>query len=211
LVQIIIELMQLTRAADYAVRVMIHMASQPEGTVISKSMLAKVADAPESFLSKILQALARAGMIRARRGVEGGFYLLPPGAQASLLDVVESIDGPIALNLCLASADSCLRQSDCAATEVWRQAQSAMLAVLRKSMIAELVPSRRGGALVNVAPASAEGKRESGKPSTAGARPRKVTAKARSVAAPVAAARSIHKNIERENIERKNIVRKKKI
>ncbi len=205
--------MQLTRAADYAVRVMIHMASQPEGAVISKTVLAKAAEAPESFLSKILQALARAGMIRARRGVEGGFYLLPPGARASLLDVVESIDGPIALNLCLASDDACLRQSDCTVSEVWRQAQSAMLSVLRESKIAGLVASSsRRVALVNVAAAPAGGKRESGKPSPAG---RKSATKASPSAAP-AAARSIPKNIERKNVERKNvvsknIVRKKKI
>ena len=97
--------MQLTRAADYAVRVMIHLASQPEGSVVSKTVLAKAAEAPESFLSKILQTLARAGLIQARRGVVGGFLLLPRGAQASLLDVVESIDGPIALNVCLTSGN----------------------------------------------------------------------------------------------------------
>ena len=74
--------MQLTRAADYAVRVMIHLASQPEGAVVSKTVLAKASEAPESFLSKILQTLARAGLIQARRGVEGGFLLLPRGAQS---------------------------------------------------------------------------------------------------------------------------------
>ncbi len=71
--------MQLTRAADYAVRVMIHLASLPVGTVVSKTLLAKATEAPESFLSKILQMLARAGLIRAQRGVVGGFSLLPRG------------------------------------------------------------------------------------------------------------------------------------
>ncbi len=132
--------MQLTRAADYAVRVMIHLASQPEGTVVSKTVLAKATEAPESFLSKILQTLARAGLIQARRGVEGGFSLLPRGARASLLDVVESIDGPIAINVCVISETSCHRHADCAAHEVWLRAQSAMLSVLREAKIAEMVP-----------------------------------------------------------------------
>jgi Rrf2 family protein len=144
--------MQLTRAADYAVRVMIHLASQPEKTVISKALLAKETEAPESFLSKILQALARAGMIRARRGVVGGFSLLPRGAQASLLDVVESIDGPIAINVCLISDKSCNRYCGCAVHEVWRQAQAAMLSVLREAKIAQMVPaSGVQSALLNVA------------------------------------------------------------
>jgi len=131
--------MQLTRAADYAVRVVTHLAGVPEGTVVPKSILAKVSDAPESFLAKILQALTHAGLIEARRGAEGGFLLLERGAQASLLDVVESIDGPIALNVCLNAELSCHRASGCAAQQVWRRAQEAMLAVLREAKIARMV------------------------------------------------------------------------
>jgi len=135
--------MQLTRAADYAVRVMLHLAGQPEGVIISKTILANAADVPESFASKILQTLARAGLIQARRGVAGGFTLLPLGRQASLLDVVECIDGPIALNVCLTSGQSCDRHPECAAHRVWLQAQSAMLAVLREAKLAEMVPAER--------------------------------------------------------------------
>lgn len=133
-------LMQLTRAADYAVRVMIYLASQPEGTVVPKALLAKEAEAPESFLSKILQSLARAGLIQARRGVVGGFSLLPRGERASMLDVVETIDGPIALNICLVSDVSCHRHAECSAHQVWVRAQAAMLAVLREAKIAEMIP-----------------------------------------------------------------------
>ena len=128
--------MQLTRAADYAVRVMIHLASQPDATVVSKSLLAKAAEAPESFLSKILQSLARAGLVQARRGVEGGFSLLPSGAQASLLDVVEAIDGPIALNACLASY--CHRATGCPAHRVWLEAQAAMLSTTSWSIFSRV-------------------------------------------------------------------------
>jgi Rrf2 family protein len=154
--------MQLTRAADYAVRVMIHLASQPEDTVVSKTHLAKAAEAPESFLSKILQSLARAGLIQARRGVEGGFSLLSRGAGASLLDVVEAIDGPIALNLCLNSDVSCHRQPACAAHKVWVQAQSAMLSVLSGAKIAEMIPGRESGcALQNIAQTPGSSKQKS--------------------------------------------------
>ncbi len=131
--------MQLTRAADYAVRVIIHLASKPEGTVVPKAMLARAAEAPDSFLSKILQSLARAGLIKARRGVDGGFSLLPLGAQASLLDIVEVMDGPIALNVCVTSGQSCHRHAECAAHQVWLKAQEAMLSVLREARVSEMV------------------------------------------------------------------------
>lgn len=142
--------MQLTRAADYAVRVMIHLASQPAGAVVSKTLLAKATEAPESFLSKILQALARAGLIRARRGVVGGFSLLDRGTRASLLDVIEMIDGPIALNICVTSGNPCHRHAECAAHQVWLRAQSAMLSVLGEAKIADMVPAQAARALLNI-------------------------------------------------------------
>jgi Rrf2 family protein len=156
--------MQLTRAADYAVRVMTHLASVPVGTVVSKSVLAKASDAPESFLAKILQSLTRAGLIEARRGVEGGFLLLERGARASLLDVVESIDGPISLNICLNADVSCPRTNGCAAHQVWRRAQEAMLTVLREAKIAEMVDRQgRDGGLTQVSELACSGKREAGR------------------------------------------------
>jgi Rrf2 family protein len=153
--------MQLTRAADYAVRVMIHLAAQPEGSVVSKALLAKAADAPESFLSKILQSLARAGLIQARRGTVGGFSLLPLGAGASLLGVVEAIDGPIALNLCLTSGIPCHRHYECAAHSVWVRAQAAMLAVLSEAKIAQLATGRDNNPLLKIAQAADSSKQES--------------------------------------------------
>ncbi len=133
--------MQITRAADYAVRVMILMASQPEGSVVSKAHLVKTAEVPESFLSKILQALARAGLVQIRRGVLGGNTLTVRGEKASLLDVVEAIDGPVLLNRCL-DGQSCHRQIHCSAHNVWMQAQDAMMSVLTTASIAGLASSR---------------------------------------------------------------------
>jgi Rrf2 family protein len=148
--------MQLTRAADYAVRVMTYLASEPAGTVVSKTVLAKASDAPDSFVSKILQSLARAGLIEARRGVEGGFLMLERGAKASLLDVIESIDGPISLNVCLSAEGNCVRSRSCAAHAVWRQAQEAMLTVLRQAKIADLANSH-GCSGTTIGVAAAEG------------------------------------------------------
>jgi Rrf2 family protein len=130
--------MQLTRAADYAVRVMIHLAAQPTVERLSLPALAAATDAPESFLSKVLQALSRAGLITSRRGQSGGFQISPQGRAASMRAVIEAVDGPICLNVCLVSGKSCRRKARCPAHPVWEQAQMAMLEVLSKAMIAEL-------------------------------------------------------------------------
>jgi Rrf2 family protein len=130
--------MQLTRAADYAVRVMIHLAALPAHERALLPALAHATGAPLSFLSKVLQALCRAGFATSRRGQSGGFEILPPGREASVRAVIEAIEGPICLNLCLVSGASCNRKSYCPAHPIWVNAQEAMLDVLNKATVAEL-------------------------------------------------------------------------
>jgi len=127
--------MQLTRAADYAVRVMIHLAGLPPGTRVSRSELSTAAECPEQFLSKVLQNLTRAGLVVSRRGNTGGFELREGHRTASLLEVIEAIEGPIRLNLCLASDHACNRQGWCPAHTVWADAQQALVAVLSSTNI----------------------------------------------------------------------------
>jgi Rrf2 family protein len=130
--------MQLTRAADYAVRVMVHLAGLPEGRRVLLPELARFTEAPESFLSKVLQSLAHAQLISSRRGKAGGFAILPLGRQASMRQVVEAIDGPICLNVCLNGGKDCDRKTTCPAHPVWARAQRAMLDVLMSATISAM-------------------------------------------------------------------------
>ncbi len=130
--------MQLTRAADYAVRVMVHLATLPPQERALLPTLAEATGAPLSFLSKVLQALTRARLITSRRGQAGGFEILPRGQQASMLEVIEAIDGQIYLNVCLMSGRVCSKKMTCPAHPVWVEAQQAMMAVLSKARITDM-------------------------------------------------------------------------
>jgi Rrf2 family protein len=130
--------MQLTRAADYAIRVMVHLATLPAQERTFLPSLAEATGAPESFLSKILQALSRARLIRSQRGQSGGFQILLRGRQASMREVIEAVDGPVHLNVCLISERSCGRANWCHAHPVWVEAQRAMLEVLSGAVIGDL-------------------------------------------------------------------------
>jgi Rrf2 family protein len=130
--------MQLTRAADYGVRVMIHLAGLPPGSRATRAALAEAAGAADDFVSKVLQDLVRAGLITSHRGKQGGFELACSGEETSLLDVVEAIDGAIQLNLCVGRGRTCERQGWCAAHQVWVEAQQAMRDVLRRATLSNL-------------------------------------------------------------------------
>ena len=97
-------------------------------------------------MSKVLQSLTRAGLVVSHRGNTGGFELPPMHREASLLQVIEAIEGPLRLNLCLTSAFACSRQTWCPAHAVWAEAQAAMAAVLRNATIGGLARQAGGGA-----------------------------------------------------------------
>jgi Rrf2 family protein len=130
--------MEITRASDYAVRVMIHMASLPPGSRVRRSVLSKATDVNDLFLSKVLQRLVRSGMVRSQRGASGGYGLAVPAGSVSLLDVVQAIEGPVRLNQCLMEGPSCGRKSWCPAHRVWAEAQAALVNVLGSASMARL-------------------------------------------------------------------------
>ncbi len=130
--------MKITRATDYAVRATIHLATIPASPRVPGPALARAVGAPESFVSKILQQLVQAGLVTSQRGMRGGFQLARRAADISLLEVVEAIEGPTQLNLCLPQGRGCSRKDWCGAHPVWAEAQAALVKVLGKASIAQL-------------------------------------------------------------------------
>jgi Rrf2 family protein len=129
--------MQLTRAADYGVRVMMHLAAGTNGSRASLTELAEAADVSPAFLSKVLQRLVRAGLLASRRGKRGGFEMVERGRTASLYDVLEALDGVPALNVCLLDG-GCHRSTWCAAHHVWMDIQDRMRESLRSTSLQSL-------------------------------------------------------------------------
>ncbi len=130
--------MQITRASDYAVRVMIHLGALPPGSTVRQAELSKATEVSSHFLSKVLQQLVRSGLIRSQRGSGGGYGLAGSAQSISLLDVVQAMEGPVQLNQCIAEGPSCDRKSWCPAHQVWAEAQSAMVTILGGASVAKL-------------------------------------------------------------------------
>jgi Rrf2 family protein len=130
--------MQITRATDYAVRIMITLSTLPEGTRVAAPELARNIEAPESFVSKVLQQLVQRGMVTSHRGAGGGFQLAVQPENVSLLNVVEMVEGPLQINLCLPGEATCDRKSWCGAHPIWNEAQDALKKVLASASIATM-------------------------------------------------------------------------
>jgi len=131
-------MMQLTMTGEYAVRAMVHLSSLPHGTVVSVAEVSRKWDVPVTFLRKIVTKLARAGMIASFRGNGGGISLARPARELTLLDVIQAVEGAMALNVCVLSPDSCHRTPWCAVHAVWCEAQQKLREVLASRSLAEL-------------------------------------------------------------------------
>lgn len=126
-----------TRAADYALRATLALAGLPSGARLCLSELADSCDVPPAYLYKVLKSLARAGLLAAHRGVTGGYELTARAREASVLDIVEAVNGLPMLNTCVL-AGGCHRAVTCPAHPVWHQAQERMREVLGGSRLADL-------------------------------------------------------------------------
>lgn len=135
--------LRLTRAADYAVRAMMHVGSLPEGRIALKDDIAQAQHIPPSFMAKILRKLVNTGLLRSSRGVNGGFGLSRAAAEISLLDIVEGIEGPIALTDCVPDPEHCALSHDCPASTVWLEVQRQMTALLRETSLEALLSAPR--------------------------------------------------------------------
>jgi len=130
--------MELTRAADYALRGVLYLSMQPEGSLAVISEIAEKMDIPEGFLARIFQILAKSEIIRSHRGKKGGFSLAIPAEQIDMRKVIEAMEGPIHLNRCLNGFGDCGRESLCPLHDVWSKIQNQVITTLGETNFADL-------------------------------------------------------------------------
>lgn len=130
--------LRISRKIDYGLRAMIYLASVTPDAIVPFREIARQMDVPEDFLAKIFKTLVDAGLVRSIRGPHGGYSLARSAAEVSFLDVIEAVEGPVALNVCLDGDDACGHSTCCTMTSVWRLGQERMLDVYRQARLADL-------------------------------------------------------------------------
>ena len=123
--------MKISRETDYAVRCVLYLAKAGDRIAVVND-IAEACQIPKSFLSKILQSLTRAGIVRSHRGPRGGFRLARKAEDTSLLDVIVAIQGQVALNECAVESRLCSRSGSCAVHPVWVKASRQVEQMLQE-------------------------------------------------------------------------------
>ena len=93
---------------------------------------------PREFLAKILKILTAKGLVRSSRGAHGGYQLARPARDISFLEVIEAVEGPVQLNVCLDHKDRCDVSAGCTMYEIWKVGQDRMLEVYRRTSLGQL-------------------------------------------------------------------------
>ncbi|MFU8819700.1 MAG: RrF2 family transcriptional regulator [Desulfurivibrio sp.] len=130
--------MQITRETDYALRSVHYLAQRP-GQVCMVEQIAAGIEVPRSFMAKIIQKLAKAGLVESHRGAGGGYNLLRPPAEISLYDVIVAIEGPPMMNVCTADNNRCGRSGQCRIHPVWVALRHDVEELLKARKFSELL------------------------------------------------------------------------
>jgi len=130
--------MKLSPAAEIAVRGVLVLAEQYGQGPVTLQRICERRKLPRQYLVKIFADLARAGLIQPVRGKHGGFQLAREPGGITVLQVVEAVEGPIALNLCQHSPPQC-PDIECRIRPVWSRLQKAVRDELGKLTLAQCV------------------------------------------------------------------------
>jgi len=103
----------LRRNTDYALRMLVNLARNFKDGAQSTRSVAAEEDVPYQLACKLMQRLAKAGIVESCMGSKGGYRLTRKPSDTKLLQVVEAIQGPVSLNRCLLGVESCPRQENC--------------------------------------------------------------------------------------------------
>lgn len=110
-----------TKTGEYAIRAILFLARQPEGSLVMSSDVAKKEEIPSHYLAKILQRMAKYGYVDSYKGRGGGFKITKLALDSSILEIVERIEGPVITLKCVTGLKECSDEHPCPLHEEWSE------------------------------------------------------------------------------------------
>jgi len=131
--------MQITRAGEYGVMGLMHLARQGPGQRAMIDQVSRQEKISKSFLAKIFQSLVKAGLVRSIRGAGGGFALAKSPADIPVLEIIEAVEGRIVFQRCKMAKPDCEHVGGCALCGLFERAQDGLKDALLRTTLADLI------------------------------------------------------------------------
>ena len=131
-------MLKLTKKADYGLMAMKHLAEHAERGSCSAKDVADAYGIPQEALAKILQRLAKAGLLHSQHGINGGYTLARDPRTVSAFEVIQAIDGPLFITSCITVRGECDQTDRCTIREPLRKVNQSIEDVLKKIKISQM-------------------------------------------------------------------------
>src|SRR5689334_20389389 len=131
-------MLRLSKKADYALMAMKHLAVRGDQGSSSAREIAEQYDIPIELMAKVLQRLVRRGLLVSHQGTRGGYQLGRMPSQISVADVIQAIEGPVAVTACSTEEGQCEQFSKCNVRDPLWRVRERILSALGECTIAEL-------------------------------------------------------------------------
>ena len=131
-------MLRVTKLTDYATVVLTVLAARP-GQVLSATELAEAAGLEATTVAKLLKPLAQAGLVVGLRGVNGGYRLARDAQAISLIEVVQAMEGPLAITECSQDHNNCGIAHQCGVRSQWRLINDVLADALRSVTLAQML------------------------------------------------------------------------
>ena len=152
-------MLRISKKADYALMAMKHLAGEARDGAVTAREIAERYDVPLELLAKVLQQLARQGFLASHKGIHGGYQLARSTSAISVADVIEAIDGPVAITACSSADERCEQFSKCNVRDPLWHVKDRIVATLRTFSLSDMARDDDGGLPVKArlgAPAAEE-------------------------------------------------------
>ncbi len=125
-------------SCEYAIRALTYLAQKPEGKAVPIKEVAEREDLPPHFLAKIMQTLAKSGVLDSFKGPTGGFALARPAGEITLYDIVEALDDLSNYDHCAVGLAECSDDAPCPLHNMWTGVRTAVLDYFRRTTLTDL-------------------------------------------------------------------------
>ncbi|MBW4045917.1 RrF2 family transcriptional regulator [Acidipila rosea] len=131
-------MLRLTKKADYGLMALKYLAEHPDVPAVSAKDIADAYHIPQQLLAKILQRLAKEGLVKSHAGMNGGYALARSSREITAFEVIRAIDGPLFITSCVTVSGACDLHDSCTIKEPLARVNDSITDVLKKMRIADL-------------------------------------------------------------------------
>jgi len=135
--------MKISTKLRYGLRAMIDLGMNEDKSAVLVKSIARRQEISKKYLDNLLGGLKSAGLVRSIRGAKGGYVLAKPMDRITVYDIAIALEGPPVFLDCVKDPSCCDRSENCVAYEFWGQLSEAVMNLLRKTTLKELVERQK--------------------------------------------------------------------